>query len=149
MTSPPERDRQFAYFRAVGDGDPDDVSRLLGLEPDESWQAGDRFEAYGRSFRRKRSVWRRDSGLGDDQPLTDHIDVLLELLGDCAEGLRTLRETFHIEVVCVGFAYQTFYADLALPRLRRATALGISFSFDAYGFGDHHEQMGFMRELLG
>ncbi|MGE0230453.1 MAG: DUF4279 domain-containing protein [Flavobacteriaceae bacterium] len=147
MTSPPEWNRQFAYFRAVGDGDAEDVSRFLGLEPNESWSAGESFELYDTIFRRTSSVWRLDSGVGDDADLREHIDALLEKLARRADGLKALREIFRPEIVCVGSSYQHFYVDLAKDRLQKATSLGLRFVIDAYGFGDLHEQMMALREL--
>ena len=34
----------YTYFRIVGDFDPDTISELLGLTPDESWKIGDRMK---------------------------------------------------------------------------------------------------------
>lgn len=37
----PTRNRCYTYFKITGDFDPDAVTALLGLQPDEAWKRGD------------------------------------------------------------------------------------------------------------
>lgn len=40
----------YTYFRIAGDFDPAEVTQLLGLQPDESWKAGDTSERHGMQY---------------------------------------------------------------------------------------------------
>ncbi|WP_037254968.1 DUF4279 domain-containing protein [Roseobacter sp. SK209-2-6] len=148
MSSPPETDREYAYFRAVGTEDPVFVSNLLNLEPNDVWKLGDPFERNGRSFLRRGSQWKLGSGLTDQDTLSDHLSELLKRLEPQREGLLRVKEKFRTQFVCVGYYYQSFSWELDFDLQRRATALGIEFWFDTYSFGDHHEEMVELREQL-
>lgn len=148
MSSPPETDREYAYFRAVGAEDPGFVSDLIQLEPDEIWKLGEPFERRGHTFFRRSSQWKIDSGLTDQEPLSDHLSALLRLLEPKRDGLLRVKEKFKTQFVCVGYYYQSFSWELDFDLQRRATALGIEFWFDTYSFGDHHEEMVELREQL-
>lgn len=148
MASPPETDRQYAYFRAIGEDDPAEITSLLGFEPNESWRLGDVFERRGHSFRRRSSSWKLNSGLEDTEALDLHIDALLRKLSPHRDELLKVRVKFKTQIVCVGHAYQSFSWELDFDAQRSATALGIGFWIDAYSFGDHHEEMVELREQL-
>lgn len=148
MSSPPETDREYAYFRAVGTEDPSFVSNLIQLEPNEVWKLGDSFERRGHKFIRRSSQWKLDSGLTDQDVLSDHLSALLRRLEPQHDGLLRVKEKFKTQFVCVGFYYQSFSWEMDFDLQRRATALGIEFWFDTYSFGDHHEEMVELREQL-
>jgi len=148
MSSPPETDRQYAYFRAIGEDDPAQITRLLGFEPSECWRLGDAFERRGHTFRRRTSSWTLNSGLQDTEALDLHIDALLRRLGPRRDELLKLRVKFKTQIVCVGYSYQSFSWELDFDAQRTATALGIGFWIDAYSFGDLHEEMVELREQL-
>lgn len=149
MSSPPETDREYAYFRAVGTEDPSFVSNLIPLEPNEVHQLGDPFERRGQTYFRKASLWKLDSGLSDQDALSDHLLALLGRLEPHHDGLLRVKEKFKTQFVCVGFYYQAFSWEMSFDLQRRATALGIEFWFDTYSFGDYHEEMVELREQLG
>lgn len=148
MASPPETDRQYAYFRAVGEDDPAEIISLLGFEPSECWRLGDVFERRGHSFRRRSSSWKLNSGLEDTEALDLHIDTLLRRLSPRRDELLKVRVKFKTQIVCVSHVYQSFSWELDFDAQRIATALGIGFWIDAYSFGDHHEEMVELREQL-
>lgn len=149
MTSPPEIDRHYAYFRASGSADVSNLDEILKLSADEQWNVGDSFERRGRSHTRKNSCWRLDSGLGDDKPLSDHLERLLYVLQSKRVALLEMGTEFSLEFVCVSFVYQSFGFELDFQIQRAATNLGVSFSFDSYSFGDLHEEIVELREKLG
>ncbi|MFK0689036.1 DUF4279 domain-containing protein [Mesorhizobium sp. IMUNJ 23033] len=148
MSSPPETDRQYAYFRAIGEDNPAEVTSLLGVEPNECWRTGDVFERRGHTFRRKSSSWRLDSGLEDTEALDRHVEALLTKLTPRKDELLRVRVKFKTQIVCVSYSYQSFSWELDFDVQRSATALGIGFWIDAYSFGDHHEEMVALREQL-
>lgn len=148
MVAPPETDREYAYFHAHGSEDARAISGILGLEPDKVWNVGDTFEVQGRKHFRRSSKWRLDSGLTDQDPLTDHVEALLDKLERKRAALQSLQSAFLTEIVCVAFVYSSFAWQLRFDLQRRATSLGISFNFDFYPFGDLHEEMVALREQV-
>ncbi len=141
-------DRQYAYFKAVGVDDPNDVSFVLDLEPDEIWKLGDAFERGSLKSRRRSSRWMLNSGLSDAEPLSDHLRALMCRLEPKREGLLSLQDRFATRFVCVAYCYQAFGWELDFDLQRRATALRVSFEFDIYRQGDHHEEIVELREQL-
>jgi hypothetical protein len=70
--------RQYAYLRLTSETeDPAAVTAALGLEPDQSWAAGNSFGRGERTMRRKFSSWKLWSGVPDTAYLGDHVDALL------------------------------------------------------------------------
>ena len=149
MTSPPETDREYAYFRVSGSFDPGEITNLLGMEPSEDWRVGDIFERRGHQFARRDSCWKLDSGLNDTHPLDLHLNALIKRLTPHRDGLLKVAEHYLVQFVCVSYAYQSFSWELDIDVQRKATELGIGFWFDAYSFGDHHDEMVELREQLG
>ena len=149
MPSPPETDREYAYFHALGSDDPTAITKALSMEADESWRVGDAFDRRGHRLRRKSSCWRLKSGLEDTQRLDDHVDALLHRLRPHRDALLQVGTRFRLQIVCVSFAYQSFSWALDFEAQKEATALGIGFWFDTYSFGDYHEEMVELREQLG
>lgn len=148
MTSPPETDREYAYFQAVGDDNPDIITKKLGIEPSESWKLGETSERRGQIITRRSSRWKLDSGLNDQSLLNDHLSALLEQLQPKSQELRNIREKFKTQLVCVGYYYQSFTFELDFETQHKATELGLSFHFDTYSFGDYHEEIMELREQI-
>ncbi|MHA7774178.1 DUF4279 domain-containing protein [Roseibium sp. M-1] len=148
MVAPPETDREYAYFHAIGSEDATIVTGILKLEPSSVWNVGDTFEVKGNTHLRPGSSWRLDSGLLDRDPLSDHVAELLRRLEPKKNQLQELQSGFRTEIVCVAFVHSSFDWTLEFDLQRRATSLGISFRFDFYPFGDLHEEIVGMRELL-
>lgn len=148
MSSPPETDREYAYFRAIGSFNPEDVTKALSIEPNESWSTGDKFERRGHVFRRRGSNWKLDSGHLDTEELELHISTLLNKLRRHRNGLLHISTFAQIQFVCVGHYYQSFSFELNFEHQKELTALGIGLWFDTYSSGDQHEQMVELREQL-
>jgi len=88
MTRPNE---YCAYFTLVGEFDPIDVSRRLGLEPTSSWMKGDLNPRT--QFERKHSRWNLDSRLERSASLEQHVADVLEQLKSCSAPIADLRTT--------------------------------------------------------
>jgi hypothetical protein len=81
------RIRQRAYLSLASDGlCPDEITAILGLEPDESKIRGSRFA--GPPPRPASHLWSLLSGVRDDAPLEDHLTALWPRLVQVAEGLQ-------------------------------------------------------------
>ena len=95
----------YTYFKIIGDFDPDDVTRLLSLQPDEVWKGPDG----------KQSRW--DFGRCDDYSpyVEEQMRQTIALLLDRLDILNQLREehdaVFFLEVV------PTVYPDESTPCL--------------------------------
>ncbi|MEM9632284.1 MAG: DUF4279 domain-containing protein [Pseudomonadota bacterium] len=140
--------RDYAYFHAIGSDDANEVSDLLKIVPDATWNVGDTFTVQGRTHHRRSSSWRLDSGLSDEIELSQHVQALLQKLERKRLELNCVQEKFLTEIVCVSFCVQSFGWRLNIETQRRATSLGISFSFDFYPIGDVHQEIVNLREQL-
>lgn len=149
MNSSPVSDREYAYFRAVGIFNPVDASRFIGLAPSESWAAEDEFTLRGHTRKRQNSCWIWNSGLNDSEPLSRHVDVLLQELSPRRSGLLETSSIAKLQIVCVGFYAQSFSWELDTQQMRIASALNIGFWFDTYSLNDPHEEIVSLREQTG
>lgn len=149
MTSMPATSREYAYFRAHGVFDPAAVTRVIGIEPTESWNVGDTFTRRGHNQLQRFSRWSLASGYQDTEPLNGHVTALLGRLAPHRAGVLEAATMAQLQIVCVGTYSYNFSWELDFASQQMATALGIGFWFDIYGFGDPHEEMVEMRERLG
>ncbi len=129
-------------------GDPAEITELLGIEPHESWKVGDKCERRGHSLTRRSSRWSITSGFDDTHPLEVHIEALLKKLEPHRNALLDIGTRYHMKITCVAYAYQSFGLELPFDLQRRATELGVGFSFTGYSFGDFHEEILELREEL-
>jgi len=149
MSNSAATDREYAYFRAVGSFDPAEITKILGTEPNECWGTGDEFERRGHTFNRRSSSWKLESGHNDNEDLDVHISALLAKLRRQRDGLLRASTIAKLQIVCVGFYYQSFSWEPNFEHQKEITALGIGFWFDTYSFGDYHEEMVELREQVG
>ena len=138
MTSPPLTDREYAYFFVAGPGTHESVTDILGLQPSEAWNVGDRSEQTGRV--QKFMQWRLNSGLDDTAPLKDHIEALLLFLLPREEQLRKLWLDYDLFIQGVGhYAPSGHGVHLNREVVRQAARLGVAFDLDFYFFDDHDQ----------
>ncbi|MEP1518741.1 MULTISPECIES: DUF4279 domain-containing protein [Rhodobacterales] len=149
MSNSADTDREYAYFRATGSFDPIQLTNELGLEPSECWETGEEFEVRGNKHNRKSSCWKMDSGLLDTENLDSHINELLRKLRPKRDSILRASTLAKLQIVCVGFYYQSFSWEPNFEHQKEITTLGIGFWFDTYSFGDYHEEMVDLREQLG
>ena len=149
MSSSSAIDREYAYFQAIGFFEPADITRLLEIEPSESWLAGEEFILRGHTRNRQTSCWMLRSGLNDTEPLARHVDALLRELTPRRAGMIEASTKAKLWVVCVGYYEQSFGWELGVEQMRLASALNAGFLFDTYSFGDLHEEIVALRKQLG
>ena len=149
MSNSADTDREYAYFRATGSFDPVQVTNEIGLKPTEQWKVGDPFEVRGNKLNRRGSSWKIDSGLRDTESLENHIEELLRILRPKRDGILRTSTFAKVQIVCVGFYYQSFSWQPNFEHQKEITAMGIGFWFDTYSHGDYHEEMVDLREQLG
>lgn len=125
MTRPNE---QYAYFTVTGDFEPERVTKLLGLEPTESWKKGDRNERT--HYERKFSRWSLRSRLPDIDRLEDHIRDVLDQLAPRAKQICNLVEELGMgEIECVGH-FHSDYPGFTLGRNVIAAMASMNLELD-------------------
>lgn len=124
----------YTYFKIVGDFDPDVVTELLGIEPEEFWRIGDR--------RRNGSVydfacWKtgtcREYDIETDRQMMKTLGGLLDKVGVLNEIRRRFDVDFVLEVVpsvCAGESTPCLAPSLEVMRFCCAT--GTSVDIDLY-----------------
>jgi Domain of unknown function (DUF4279) len=103
MTRPNE---YRAYFTLVGEFDPTDISRRLGLEPTSSWKKGDLNPRT--QFERKHSRWNLDSRLERSSSLEEQVADVVEQLKPYSAAIVDLRETVDGGVQLVGHFFTNY-----------------------------------------
>jgi hypothetical protein len=136
MTRPNE---YRAYFTLMGDFDPDEISKRLGLAPTSSWKKDDLNPQT--QFARKHSRWNLDSRLDKSTSLEDHVADVLEQLKPCSAAVAELRTTVEGVMQLVGYFYTAYPGfgldDRTLAELARLR-LGIDCDF-YYMYSDKRE----------
>lgn len=148
MPDIPQTDRSYAYFCVKGTFDPKDITKLLGIEPDDSWELGDNHQRGGRTFQRRFSVWKRNSGHDDKTDLDQHLKTLIHVLTPLRSELLHISTFATIQFVCVGFYLQSFDWVFSADLIQKSAALGVDFWFDTYSLGDPHEEIADLHEAL-
>jgi hypothetical protein len=134
MEEPTEKNSAYAYLRIAGfPGTVAELSQRLGLEPTESWNAGD---VVGRSQRpRKFNEWNLRSRLPDSERLERHIVDVLEQVRGREDVLRAIADDCGIVMECVGYFYE-YYPGFALESdlVRQLGACGFALDLDFYPY---------------
>ena len=90
--------RAYLYLGEAEKGsatfDPDDVTRLVGLEPTETWRRGDRHPRMPR--RRQSSRWKHEPARQSTFFTEEVVTALLDVIEPCAAGIAEARETLHL-----------------------------------------------------
>ncbi|WIX92788.1 DUF4279 domain-containing protein [Amycolatopsis sp. DG1A-15b] len=128
-----------ATFRLSGDqgGSAAAVTRLLGLEPTHSFEAGDRVGRRSAAIRRG-SLWMLSSDLPSDRELADHLHLLLDRLEPKAEALWQLTTQGYVaDWFCLAASQATEHAiELDRPLLQRLLAVPGDLLLDVMGDDD-------------
>lgn len=136
MTRPNE---YRVYFTLVGEFDPTDISRRLGLEPSSSWKKGDLNPRT--QFERKHSRWSLNSRLEQSASLEEQVVDVLEQLKLCSATITDLRATVDGGMQLVGYFYTNYpgfgLSDGVLSELAQLR-LGIDCDF-YYLYSDKRE----------
>lgn len=136
MTRPNE---YRVYFTLVGEFDPTDISRRLGLEPSRSWKKGDLNPRT--QFERKHSRWSLNSTLEQSASLEEQIVDVLEQLRPCSAAITDLRATVDGGMQLVGYFHTNYpgfgLSDAVLSELAQLR-LGIDCDF-YYLYSDERE----------
>ena len=103
MTKPNE---YRAYFTLVGDFDPVEITKAIGLEPSEVWRKGDRNEQT--HYERKFSRWSLNSRLSETASLEEQTADVLEQLNPKAEAIKNVQNRFDGGMQLVGWFHRDY-----------------------------------------
>ena len=98
--------RQRAYLRLASDGrPPDEITALVGVQPDSSKLRGSRVT--GPPPLPRSHPWLLESGVSDQAPLSSHLDALLPRLVEIANGMRSFTSRTDSSATCRSFDTST------------------------------------------
>ena len=131
----PSCDRTTAELRIYPSCSADEVSKILGLQPTESGNAGDlRVTGTGKSRTVKKTHWVLSSEASvSSKDLRAHLDWLLEKVTPHSDGLAKLvmQEGTKVCVVCVWWSANGQGGPTLWPEQMKGLAdLGIELGFD-------------------
>lgn len=84
----------YTYFRMTGDFDPDKISELLGLSPDECWKIGDTMRGGKQKY--KFSCWKFGTCKEYDVYVENQMLKTIAPLLSKVEILREIKRQFHV-----------------------------------------------------
>jgi hypothetical protein len=123
----------YAYLRIWGEDLPlEEISKLLDIEPTESWRKGDP-GIYVKA--RKDSAWCLHSPLPRTNTcLFEHFEALLALLRPRVKEIRELGERFSTSFVCTGSYDGTSSPGLCLSKndIAFLASAGLDLDADLY-----------------
>jgi hypothetical protein len=97
-------DETRLFFTVTGSTlDPDEITRITGLQPAKIWHIGDTIGKGGRKY--KENGWKLDSGLERSKSLDDHLAALLAKIEPVLAALSKLDASYYKELACVIEAY--------------------------------------------
>ena len=125
--------RSRATFRLNGDElRPDEINKILGLEPTSSGLKGERFSTRHNGVRRT-SFWLLQSPLDASQPLEEHLEWLLDRLEPKTDSIKSLVEKWYGDFFCGLFSEDLQGgATIESGLLRRLAQMGIPLVLDLY-----------------
>ncbi len=139
MPQDPEINRQFAYLNITGYGPSLDITKRIGIEPDEEWSEGDVWKE-GHPYNSKRffTFWKLNSGLLETEDLNLHIEELLRQIKRKRSEIQSLVCDYEVKITCVSYNTQSFGFELDFDLQRQLTSFGIRLEFDFYNNCDPH-----------
>jgi hypothetical protein len=128
-------DEVNAYFVLIGDFDPNQITRRVGIVPTKTQHVG---QVNPRSGRRAECArWELQPSVASPADLEDHVTAVLAALSPAFEEFRELGRKYEAMIQCVVYAYgsqagQHFSRD----HIREAALLGAAIDLDLYALHD-------------
>lgn len=93
--------KTFAHYRLLGlNLDPEEVTRVAGVEPSEVWRIGDLVVPRGQ-LRHKFNGWLLRSQLSSSAELHEHVEYLLQKLAPGKEQVARFGQEHQARVTCI------------------------------------------------
>jgi hypothetical protein len=128
--------RQYAYFQVTGCGDPDVITKAVGIDPSECHSSTEINPKTRCSWGIMK--WRLDSGESDDASVQQHVDSILLWLNRRPSAIRELCDDYDLTLHIACWASDTFGMHLTRDQTRLLGRLGIAIDYDGYVV-DHTE----------
>jgi hypothetical protein len=121
-------------LRVIGDDlDPDEVTRLLGVEPSTAAKKGRLREGTKSQTPQRAGIWTLDLGKSREWLLEDLITAVLDRVPVSLEVWRQLGARYKIDLFCGLFLERwNRGVDLSPGLLHRIAERGLALSFDIY-----------------
>jgi hypothetical protein len=135
----PDDCRFAAYVIRGVDVNPEEITQLTGIKPDDSWHIGDQLRHLPR--RAPDSVWRINSGLADSDEFHRHIAALLARIRPAWPEFVSLgvRYSPYIDISIHLHEAQGPLVILLPDMMRDLAELNVEVGFDLYALtGQHH-----------
>lgn len=124
-----------AFILQGSDLDPSQVTALVGVQPSETWRAGDLVSDRA-IVRRKLSGWKINSALPLNAPLEEHVEAVLQQLKPGWLSLVELGSRNQAKVYCVVRSYGGARPALIFKRgiVKQVAELNAAIEIDLYVF---------------
>ena len=134
----PDDCRTANYIIRGTDVDPEEITRLTGIEPDESWRTGDQLPISRRPARD--SLWRIESGLADSDEFHRHIAALLVKMRPSWGAFVEFGKRYspYIDVSIHLHEAQGPLVALLPDIMRELSGLNVELYFDLYAMTRRH-----------
>ena len=131
-----QNDTAEVYFAVwTLSAEPSEISRLIGIEPSVFYPLG---SLVGRSSaRRKKSMWKLESGLPRSTPLEDQFEALAKKLLSSAERVREVAQKYECSINCAAYWHTVNPGfSFSAPLVNSLAALNVPIDFDLYCLGE-------------
>ncbi len=124
-------DEFYAYFTITGDDlDPDEITKLVGVSPTDSWKKGDVNPRNGRE--RKFGRWSLYSRLARSEEFEAHITDVLAQLDQNSDGFKKVSQAYKGHMQLVGYFHSSYPGLYFTPETVQGLAkynLGVDHDF--------------------
>jgi hypothetical protein len=133
---PDSENEAHATFRLLGDAlDPEEVTRLIGIEPSFARRKGDKYGSRERPVVSQTGIWALESEKSVAGPdLNAHLRFLLSQLGSKTSTVKELvRQGLSADLLCYWMSGTGQGGPILEPEtIRRVADLGVCLNFDFY-----------------
>ncbi|MGI8860108.1 MAG: DUF4279 domain-containing protein [Rubrobacteraceae bacterium] len=138
----------YARLRIISDVlSPEEISRLVGMEPDRSWRKGEtgymgRRNSTMPDVIEKNSGWVVYSRLSRSELVETQVEELLERVRPYAGRIRTLSKSSDVVLSCAIYAHEEWNLELYVGNhlIHAIGALGADFWIDTYFLAGEDER---------
>lgn len=128
--------RSVASLRVFGDDlDPDEITRLLGHSPSESWRQGElQSSRGGRTITRRCGAWFLKADPAEPEDFDGQVNSILGVLTSDVMSWSALTARFDVDLFCGWFMGASNEGVTVSPStMEKLGRFGIALSLDIYG----------------
>ncbi len=137
MLGTPEPNEQYADLSVIGQFDPEEISRLMGLVPTRTWKKGDvsriGSDGYEHEYKHQSNGWSLHSRLTKDRSLEDHIADIFDQLDANLQNFKQISTNYTCRIWLFGYLDKSHHLgahlDPKLIKLAGEYNLGFHLAF--------------------